>query len=159
MTTRRMKTAALLLSITALHAVAFTLLPVGSASAAEAAGAASVTLTFRGITRQSGEIRGQLFCSEADYGAKGGKAAGMFSIPVTGAEVSTTVSGVTPGQCAVRAFHDVDGDGKMGTNPFGIPVEPFAFSNDAKGAFGPAAWADAAFAVGEGETTHSITID
>jgi uncharacterized protein (DUF2141 family) len=159
MTTRRMKTAALLLSITAAHAAAFTLLPVGSASAQEAAGAATVTITFQGITRQSGEIRGQMFCSEADYSGKAGKAAGAFAVPVTAASVSTTIAGVTPGQCAVRAFHDVDGDGKMGTNPFGIPTEPFAFSNDAKGAFGPASWADAAFAVGAGETAHSITID
>lgn len=159
MTTRRMKTAALFLSIATLHGAIMATLPLDAARAQEAPAVANLTITFQGITRTSGEIRGQLFASEADYGGKGGKPVAAFTIPVTGASVSTTVAGLAPGQYAVKAFHDVDGDGKMGANPFGIPTEPFAFSNDAKGAFGPAAWADAAFDVAPGEAAAAITID
>lgn len=158
MTFRPIKTAALFLSIAALQASAFALVPLNAAHAQEAPAAATVTITFKGITRPSGVIRGQLFGGEAAYGGKAPPAA-AFELTVTGDSVSTTVTGLAPGRYAVRAFHDVDGDGKMGTNPFGIPTEPFAFSNDARGAFGPAAWADAAFDVPAGESVHAIIID
>lgn len=155
MTSSRMKTAALFLSIVTLQGVMLAALPPGAALAAEPA---TLTITFEGITQVSGEIRGQLFASEAAYGGKGGAPAAMFALPVAGGSVSTTVTGLAPGRYAIRAFHDVDGDGRMGANPFGIPTEPFAFSNNARGAFGPATWADAAFEVA-GDTAAGITID
>jgi uncharacterized protein (DUF2141 family) len=55
-------------------------------------------------------------------------------------------------------FHDVNGDGRMNTNPFGIPTEPYAFSNNARGQFGPASWADAVFTVEAAETTQQINL-
>ncbi len=161
MTSPRMKTAALFLSIATLHGVALAALPMDAALAqetVEAGAPASLTITFQGITRRSGELRGQLFADEAAYGGRGGEPAAMFALPVTGDSVSTTVTGLQPGRYAIRVFHDVDGDGQMSTNPFGIPTEPFAFSNDARGAFGPAAWSDAAFEVA-GEAATVITID
>ncbi|MFY8141718.1 MAG: DUF2141 domain-containing protein [Caulobacter sp.] len=159
MTSSRMKTAALFLSIVTLQGVMLAALPPGAALAAEpAAEPATLTITFEGITQVSGEIRGQLFASEAAYGGKGGAPAAMFALPVAGGSVSTTVTGLAPGRYAIRAFHDVDGDGQMGANPFGIPTEPFAFSNNARGAFGPATWSDAAFEVAC-DTTAVITID
>ena len=57
------------------------------------------------------------------------------------------VDGLKPGRYAIKSFHDVDGDGQMDTNPFGMPTEPFAFSNNAKGSMGPAGWDAAAFDV------------
>lgn len=155
MTTLRMKTAALFLSIATLHGVALAALPLDRAQAQDAA---SLTITFQGITQPTGEIRGQLFDSEAAYRGKGQPVA-AFIVPVGGDSASTVVPGLKPGRYAVRAFHDVDGDGKMGTNPFGIPTEPFGFSNDARGAFGPAEWSDAAFEVTVGEAATAITID
>ena len=63
------------------------------------------------------------------------------------------------GEYAVKLYHDVNGDGEMNTNPFGMPVEPFAFSNDAKGRFGPAKWDAAKFTVGADAVTHTITMN
>ena len=57
----------------------------------------------------------------------------------------------------MKAFHDVNGDGQMNTNPFGIPIEPYAFSNNAVGNMGPARWSAARFPV-SGETAQTITI-
>ena len=55
------------------------------------------------------------------------------------------------------ATHWFDGDGEMNTNPFGMPVEPYAFSNNAVGNMGPARWSAAHFAV-SGETAQTISI-
>ena len=45
----------------------------------------------------------------------------------------------------------------MNTNPFAQPIEPFAFSNNACGHMGPAAWNHARFTVA-GETSQTIAI-
>ena len=154
MTTPRIKTAALLLSIATLQATAFNLIPLGSAHAQDTA---SVTLTFTGIQTPTGAIMAGIYDSEAAFG--GGKPVQGVRIVVTGGEATTVVTGLAPGRYGIKAYHDVDGDGRMGTNPFGMPTEPYAASNNARGNMGPPAWTDAAFDVAAGETVQTITID
>ena len=45
--------------------------------------------------------------------------------------VGSASDGLPDGDYAVRAFHDLNGDGKMNTNPFGMPVEPDEYSQNA----------------------------
>ena len=59
---------------------------------------------------------------------------------------------------AIKAFHDIDGNGQMGVNPFGQPVEPFAFSNDAPANMGPASWSAAAFDLADAGAVQTIVI-
>ncbi len=65
------------------------------------------------------------------------------------------VKGVPAGRYAIKSFHDIDGDGKLGSNMFGIPTEPYAFSNNAAGR---ASWAEASFELAAGGNTHRIAI-
>ena len=127
-----------------------------AAAVAQSAGS-SLTVNFTDIEEKQGAILGVLVDSEAAYD---GKAAPVRPLMVTAdkAEVAAMVDGLAPGTYAIKLFHDVDGDGKMSTNPYGMPVEPFAFSNNAQGNMGPAKWADAKFEVKAGANTHSITI-
>lgn len=74
----------------------------------------------------------------------------MFkAMDAIGKDVPLTFENVAPGTYAVKIFQDVDGDGKMGTNALGIPNEPFGFSNNAMGNFGPPSFKQAAFEVGK----------
>ena len=50
-----------------------------------------------------------------------------------------------PGQFAIVIFYDKNENGNLDTNFIGIPKEKVGFSNNAKGRFGPAMWADARF--------------
>ncbi|MBU1377534.1 MAG: DUF2141 domain-containing protein [Alphaproteobacteria bacterium] len=127
------------------------------AGAANAADTASLTVTFKGVKEKTGAI---LFTvvSEEGYDGKA-PAVAQDMLPVSADTVSKTFTGLAPGRYAIKAFHDVNGDGKMGTNPFGMPVEPFAFSNNAVGNMGPAKWEAAAFEVKAGANTQSIDID
>ncbi len=120
------------------------------------AGGASLTLAFTGIERPTGAIMIALFDSEAGW--TGNRPVRTAMAPVSGAAVESLFEGLPPGRYGAKVFHDVDGDGRMGSNPFGIPIEPFAFSNNAHGAMGPASWADAAFDLPAGATRHAITI-
>ena len=120
-------------------------------------GGATLTVTFQGLKASSGRVLAALFDSEAAWTGKG---AGRGLVAEIRADRAVTaVPGLKPGRYAVRAFHDIDGDGKLGTNPFGMPTEPFAFSNNAQGQMGPAKWADAAFEVGPDGAVQTITLN
>jgi uncharacterized protein (DUF2141 family) len=131
-------------------------LTAGLSGPALAADTASLDLRFTGIEAPKGAIMVAVFASEADYAA--GKAVRGLMIPATGATAGQVLDGLVPGRYAIKAFHDIDGDGQMGANPFGQPTEPFAFSNNAPANMGPAPWSAAAFDVGAGTTVQTIAI-
>ncbi len=120
------------------------------------ASASDLTVTVEGIAKQQGSIMLGLF-DEASYDGDG--AVNGANLDVTGDSVTVTFEDLTPGEYAVRLYHDVNADGELNTNPFGMPTEPFAFSNDAKGRFGPATWEDAKFTVETDGTAHTITMN
>ncbi len=117
---------------------------------------ASLTLTIAGIEKVSGDLMIAIGKDATGYDGKPTKA---LTLPVTGNSVSETLSDLEPGEYGIKLYHDVNSNGEMDTNPFGMPVEPFAFSNDAKGRFGPAKWEAAKFTVTAGENTHTITMN
>jgi uncharacterized protein (DUF2141 family) len=137
---------------------------LGFASAAAQAGAAyaaepsSLTVTFKGLKQQTGAILFTVVGSEAAYNGKAPVTA-QDILNVSGDTATKTFDGLAPGRYVIKAFHDVDGDGKMATNPFGVPTEPFAFSNNAVVAMGPPKWEAAAFEVKAGANVQSIDID
>ncbi|ALO14285.1 hypothetical protein L21SP5_00613 [Salinivirga cyanobacteriivorans] len=51
-----------------------------------------------------------------------------------------TIDSLATGQYAFRYFHDIDGDGELNTNWVGMPTEPYGFSNNVVGSFGPPAF-------------------
>lgn len=123
---------------------------------APVAAAADLTVTVEGIAQTQGTIMLGLF-DEATYDGDG--AVNGANLKVEADRVTVTFEGLEPGEYAVRLYHDLNDDGEMNTNPFGMPTEPYAFSNDARGRFGPAKWDDAKFTL-EGETgTHTITMN
>lgn len=124
---------------------------------AAAAGSAVLTVTFADLQAPRGQVMLALFDSEAAYQGRGAPVR-QEMVAVTGATASVRLEGLQPGRYAVKAFHDVNGDGRMNSNPFGMPTEPFAFSNNAHGNMGPASWADAAFDVPTAGASQSITL-
>lgn len=119
---------------------------------------ATLTVAFKDIKTPKGAILAVLFDKEAAYKGQGAPVRSMM-IPVTGDKAQTELKGLPPGRYAITAFHDVDGDGKMKTNPFGVPLEPFAFSNGAQAQMGPPPWEAAAFDVAAGASTQTLSID
>lgn len=119
--------------------------------------AGPVTVTFSGITRPTGALMVGVYDSEAAFA--GGKPVEGFRVEVAGPEASQVITGLKPGSYAIKVFHDVDGDGRMNTNGFGIPTEPYAASNNAPSRMGPPSWADARFEVTAEGAVQTITID
>ena len=115
---------------------------------------AKLTLTVTDIANH----KGNLMIAVHDEAGYDGQPVTATMKPVSGDTASATFEDLAPGQYAIKLFHDVDGDGEMDTNPFGLPTEPYGFSNNAKGQFGPAKWADAKFEVGAGGAEQTISL-
>ena len=118
--------------------------------------ASDLTVNVESIAQTQGTIVLGLF-DEASY--EGNGAVNGANLKVEGNDVTVTFEGLEPGEYAVKLYHDINDDGEMNTNPFGMPTEPFAFSNDAKGRFGPAKWDAAKFSVSADGTVHTIKLN
>jgi uncharacterized protein (DUF2141 family) len=129
-----------------------------AAAPAPAAGLASLTVRFQGMKTPAGALMFSLAGSPEAYGGKAPVAA-QVGLAIDGTVVEITFERLKPGTYAIKAFHDLNGDGKLNTNPFGIPIEPFAFSNDARGMMGPPGWEAAAFRIEAGANRQTIDIE
>lgn len=144
-------TLGLLAPVPAMLVAAAVLFP-GSAAADPAE--AKLTLTVTNIQEHKGALMIAVY-DEAGYNSEKNVANGM--VPVS-ADTATTTFELPAGQYGIKLFHDVDGDGKMGMNPFGMPTEPFAFSNSAPAQFGPAKWDAAKFDLPAAGATQTIKL-
>jgi uncharacterized protein (DUF2141 family) len=113
-----------------------------------------LALTFE-PSAETGAVMVSLFDSEAAYA--GGAPARRARIDIAKGERTAVFADLKPGDYAIKAFHDVNGDGKMNTNPFGFPIEPVAFSNNARPNMGPPVWDLARLAV-KGTAAQTIQI-
>lgn len=110
------------------------------ASANNSALAADLQVEVSGITQVKGEILLALFDQKGRWLRT---AAMRTKTAATGDKVVLIFSGLAEGEYAISAFQDLNGNGDLDRNLIGIPSEPYGFSNDAMGNFGPPSFEDA----------------
>ena len=143
-------------NLTAL-AFALTILPLTQPVAAAGEDVtAPLTIELTGLKPQ-GTIRMAIFDSKEGYDS--GKALGGRDLDVDSDVESVTLESLKPGTYAIKLYHDVNDNGTMDTNPFGMPTEPYAFSNNARGNFGPAKWDKAQFELTADGTVQSLKVN
>ena len=135
-------------------AAALAALTLAAAAPALAADPSSLTLTFE-TGASTGAVMVALYDSQAAW--SDGAPVRSARIDVAAGQRTATFDDLPDGDYGMKAYHDVNGDGTMNTNPFGMPIEPFAFSNNAVGNMGPARWGQARVTV-SGAVTQSIVI-
>lgn len=69
--------------------------------------------------------------------------------------MTVQVPDLPDGDYAVSLFVDRNGNAKLDSNAIGLPTEPYGFSNDATGNFGPPGFEQARFSV-KGDTRAVI---
>ena len=119
-----------------------------SASAAFAADAGNITVHVTDLRNDKGVVRVALFNSKDNYANDKGTATLAFkkdAAPVKGAESTVSFDNIPYGEYAIKLFHDEENSGKFLTNMVGIPKVEYGFSNNARGAFGPASYDKAKF--------------
>ncbi len=80
------------------------------------------------------------------------------NIAVTDSKITVTLKDIPAGTYAVAIIQDKNSDGEHNTNLFGAPTEPYGFSNNVYGRFGPPDFEDVSFKVENGKTV-SLTVN
>jgi uncharacterized protein (DUF2141 family) len=75
----------------------------------------------------------------------------------SGSTTTVVMPDLPDGDYAVSLFLDRNGNGQLDTNPLGVPTEPYGFSNDASGSFGPPSFDQARFTL-RGDTRAVIRL-
>lgn len=107
------------------------------------ASAAELRLAFPGL-KAEGRVAYAVYADSVSWNRRTG--AVKAGTVATGEDV---VLHLPPGVYGVMAYHDRDDDRKLDTLPIGLPTEPYGFSNDARGTFGPPGWRAASFRLDE----------
>jgi uncharacterized protein (DUF2141 family) len=137
-------------------ALAFTALSVLAPFAAQAA---DLTIIVNNVQQDAGQVMLGLFNSPEGFPKTitQGTLAPAKERSATG-QVRLVFKGLAAGQYAATAFHDLDSNGKLNANLMGLPTEPYGFSNNARGNFGPPAFKDAVITLGEQDLTIEISV-
>jgi uncharacterized protein (DUF2141 family) len=123
------------LCATTLSGLALALLAAAPLAQASEPAAGCAVLELKGVRPEKGQLLINLFDSAEAYRKK---PLVSLRVPAGASEVQqVTACGLgAAAEIAVLMFQDLDGDGKMGQNAFGIPTEPWG-SSGSPGAFGP----------------------
>ncbi len=73
-------------------------------------------------------------------------------IPVSSSNMKVTISKLEVGTYGIAVLQDQDKNGKMTTNLVGYPIEPYGFSNNKFGKFGPPDFSDVSFTLKSGQS-------
>ncbi len=79
--------------------------------------------------------------------------------PAQKGNVSVVFADLPEGEYAVSAVHDVNANGQLDSNAIGIPNEPYGFSNDAAGRFGPPSYDDAKISIDQNKKSIIIKLN
>lgn len=105
--------------------------------ACAAAQAARLEVTVQGLTQAQGQLLLAVYDQSATW---------MKGKPLVASRIAVTASGSVThvfddlpddADVAVTVLHDANGNGRMDSNAMGMPLEPYGFSKDAMGQFGP----------------------
>ena len=80
------------------------------------------------------------------------------SAPIVDGVSELRFDGLPYGEYAISVYQDRNENGKLDTGLFGIPKEPFGFSNDPKLGFGPPKYKDSAFMLEAPEYSIQIPV-
>jgi len=105
----------------------------------------SLEFSINSVNSDKGKLYVQLFKGEDNF-KKGAPHAAQI-MPARKGNTLLVFSNLTPGEYAVRFFHDENNDGKMSTNLFGIPSEGYGFSNNAQPVMAPPSYQDSKFTI------------
>ena len=96
--------------------------------------AADLTVEVAGLKSTEGKVLLAVYDRSDDFLKQPARVAAVDAQPGT---VKLVISGLPAGDYGISVFQDVNGNGKLDKNVLGMPVEPYGFSNDADGNYGP----------------------
>jgi len=121
---------------------------------AASAAAATVEVHVTGVTAGKGKVSVAV-CDRAHYLKE---CAYHATAPAQAGDNVVKIAGVPAGTWAVLVFQDKNENGKLDQTLFGIPLEDYGFSRDARGHFGAPSFEEAAIEVKDDPTVATVHI-
>ena len=100
------------------------------------AAAEDLTVEVRHVTANAGPVMVAIYDKAEDFPSPEKGLTGQV-IDARADSAATTFHGLTAGRYAVAVYQDLNRNGKFDKNFLGLPTEPYGFSKDARGSFGP----------------------
>ena len=110
----------------------------------QAAKSDALTININKVSESSGSIMIAIIANEEQFKNKAASTASAI-VPAAQGSTSITFHNLNAGEYGVQVMHDINGNGELDANLVGMPTEPWGFSNDAAGSFGPPKWGQVKF--------------
>ena len=107
------------------------------------AGSGDLIINVTGFDTNEGEARIALVDSEENYNNDNNFRQKI--VPVKDKKAQFIVKDIGFSEYVIKVFHDVNSNGKLDTAMFGIPLEAYGFSNNARGKFGSPDYSETVF--------------
>jgi len=124
---------------------------------ATSAVAADLSITVTNLRSSEGDVHIAVYNDANGFPDSDGMIRDV-QMPISGTSVTTTFSDLSPGRYALATFHDENGNHEFDQGWLGIPLEDYAFSNDAMVFLGPPTFDEAAIDLPATGTRHSISL-
>ena len=122
----------------------------------EAPKKANLQVEIQNVRTLKGDVYIALFNVKNEFPE--GKPMEGKKLEVNDKSVQATFS-VEPGDYAIAVYHDENGNGKMDKRVFGIPKEPYGFSNNFRPTMSAPKFNDCRFSVGDSGKTVRIQLN
>lgn len=117
----------------------------------------TLEVTVTGFDTEDGRLAIALFASEHDYSNQI-NAVRRAWLSIENGESRWTIENLAEGDYALIAFQDLNGNEQIDMRVLGMPREPVAVSNDARGLFGPPRFEVAKFEFAAPLTRHAMKL-
>ncbi len=116
-----------------------------------------ITIRVSGLTPQPSTLRVAVFESSEGF-PKPEQSTSTTAVETAGEQAEFSLILPVNHPLAIAVFQDLDGNKVITKNGFGIPTEPYGFSNDARGVLGPPKFQQAVMQIMEGQAALEIKI-
>jgi len=119
--------------------------------------AADLEVEVTGLTDNQGDVHIAVY-DRAEHFPDSDGMIRETHVPINANRAVMVFQGLNSGRYAVAVYHDANKNHSFDQGIFGVPMEDYGFSNDARGFLAPPSFADAAFDVSEPRTKITIRL-
>lgn len=118
---------------------------------------AALEVAITSLPSDAGLARIILVSSQDEYEGKAG-ASIVASVPVNNGKAHWRSDNMAPGDYALIVHHDPNANNELDRPLFGLPFEPYGFSNNAWTSFGVPSWDEVRFSAGGEPAVQEIAV-
>ena len=128
-----------------------------SVSTVHATETGNITVLINGFKNEKGTVRIAMANSQKTHPLDA-KAFREAESNIGEGKVEVVFTDIPYGEYSIRLFHDVNGNKVLDTNIFGVPKEPYGYSNNARAALSAPRWETAMFKLDSENITQQIEV-